>query len=207
MLRARDEEQANALRVHSHVRLRTYLGGHRCCSLHHENICGFYGFCTKPRNLLVLELMFRSGTALFALPRPAATRHVTATSCARYKTRVPDFDILASTCFGNLPSDSIMNDNVIVARARVPRTRNSVYSLMNDDTAPLRFALEHTAVLTAAALDVARGMEYLHAQSPAILHRDLKCLNILCSEGARLRRTASDSAAKLARSDTSAAVT
>ena len=181
------------------MRLRTCLGGHRCCSLHHENICGFYGFCTKPRNLLVLELMFRSGTALFALPRPAATRHVTAT-CAQYKNLVSDY--VASTCFCHLPSDSI-----IVARSRLPRTRNSVYSLMNDDTAPLRFALEHTAVLTAAALDVARGMEYLHAQSPAILHRDLKCLNILCSEGARLRRTASDSAAKLARSDTSAAVT
>ena len=59
-----------------------------------------------------------------------------------------------------------------------------MFNAMNDDTAPLRFALEHAAVLLSAALDVARGMEYLHAQSPPILHRDLKCLNILCSEGA-----------------------
>jgi len=32
------------------------------------------------------------------------------------------------------------------------------------------------------ALDIAKGMNYLHTQEPPILHRDLKSLNLLVYE-------------------------
>lgn len=37
------------------------------------------------------------------------------------------------------------------------------------------------------ALDIARGMEYLHTQTPAVLHRDLKTPNLLLDAGDRRR--------------------
>ena len=37
------------------------------------------------------------------------------------------------------------------------------------------------------ALDIARGMAYLHTRNPAIVHRDLKSSNLLVAEGLRIK--------------------
>jgi serine/threonine protein kinase len=46
--------------------------------------------------------------------------------------------------------------------------------------------------LTAAqwALDIALGLEYLHLLNPAIIHRDIKCANILIGQGSQGRSLA-----------------
>jgi len=48
-------------------------------------------------------------------------------------------------------------------------------------------ATEHEQILMGT--DVAGGMEYLHAQTPPIIHRDLKSLNLLVEEDNRLKIT------------------
>jgi hypothetical protein len=56
---------------------------------------------------------------------------------------------------------------------------------------PLQHAALTWTKCLGIAVDVARGMVYLHAFSPSILHRDLKSLNILVDENwrAKVRRT------------------
>jgi serine/threonine protein kinase len=44
-----------------------------------------------------------------------------------------------------------------------------------------RHLLKGIGLKSAWAFEIARGMAFLHAQNPPILHRDLKCANILLS--------------------------
>ena len=53
-------------------------------------------------------------------------------------------------------------------------SRGSLHSVLHDSSIQIDFA---TAVRIAAG--VARGMLYLHKQSPAVMHRDLKSPNVL----------------------------
>ena len=54
--------------------------------------------------------------------------------------------------------------------------RGNLYDLLHSST-PLPWALRQ-----AMALDVARGMNFLHTSTPIIMHRDLKSLNLLVDE-------------------------
>lgn len=58
--------------------------------------------------------------------------------------------------------------------------RGSLFDIIHDEHAALTWAR-----CLGIAADVARGMTYLHAHSPPILHRDLKSLNILIDENWR----------------------
>jgi len=52
--------------------------------------------------------------------------------------------------------------------------RGSLYEVLHDDMLVLDWQL-----LRHMALDAARGLEFLHSADPAVLHRDLKSLNLL----------------------------
>ena len=56
-------------------------------------------------------------------------------------------------------------------------THGSLRSLLSNQR--IRITSKH---IIKCALAVARGMNYLHTQSPAILHRDLTSHNILCHD-------------------------
>jgi len=58
--------------------------------------------------------------------------------------------------------------------------RGSLFDLIHDEHAALTWSK-----CLGIALDVARGMNYLHSHTPPILHRDLKSLNILVDENWR----------------------
>ncbi len=59
-------------------------------------------------------------------------------------------------------------------------SKGSLFDIIHDEHAALTW---HKCL--GIALDVARGMTYLHAHNPPILHRDLKSLNILVDENWR----------------------
>ena len=59
-------------------------------------------------------------------------------------------------------------------------SRGSLFDIIHDEHAALTWPK-----CLIIALDVAKGMTYLHAHSPPILHRDLKSLNILVDQNWR----------------------
>jgi len=56
--------------------------------------------------------------------------------------------------------------------------KGSLYSILNNK----EIRLSNRKILK-MALDVVRGMEYLHGSNPPIIHRDLKTGNLLCDKG------------------------
>ena len=58
----------------------------------------------------------------------------------------------------------------------------SLYRLLHDDSASIPFSL-----VKKFAIDVAKGMVYLHNSKPVILHRDLKSHNLLVDENYKVK--------------------
>jgi serine/threonine protein kinase len=61
-------------------------------------------------------------------------------------------------------------------------TRGCLFDLLNNKTQLLPLSLRFQL-----AIDVARGMAYLHTSTPPIVHRDLKSLNVLCGRNFRAK--------------------
>jgi serine/threonine protein kinase len=68
-------------------------------------------------------------------------------------------------------------DFVIVLELCEEGSLHDMYS--NGDQPPLA---DHRAMVLKTSADICRGMAYLHGRKPAILHRDLKSLNVLMTE-------------------------
>ena len=51
----------------------------------------------------------------------------------------------------------------------------------------LRTSLLRTSATPTICLDIVRGMAYLHALEPAVLHRNLKSQNLLIDQGGRVK--------------------